>query len=89
MEGINVLWISLAAFLGGALSGTVGYLSAGEQFAFRKYCATLITALIAGIGFALAYQLSGSEVTWVDILTAVFAGAGGDALVNRIAKLKT
>ena len=89
MEGINFLWIALAAFLGGTLSGLVGWLTSKESFIVKKFLATLITALIAGFGFALAYQFSGAEITWVDLIAAVFAGAGGDALVNRIAKINS
>ncbi len=91
MDNVNVLWIALSAFFGGILSGTIGFLDAkkvGELFDWTKLIATVITALIAGIGFALVYEFTNDAVTWVDILQAVFAGAGGDALVNRIGKLK-
>ncbi len=82
----EVLWIALAAFTGGLLSGLVGWATSTEKFNFRKFLVTVITAFIAGIGFALTYQISADKVAWPDILAAVFAGAGGDALINRIGK---
>jgi fluoride ion exporter CrcB/FEX len=91
MDNISILWIALAAFFGGFLSGLIGLADAikiGEKFIWSKLLTTIITAFIAGIGFALVYQFSGDRIGWVDILQAIFAGAGGDALVNRIGKLK-
>jgi hypothetical protein len=82
----TILLIAVAAFVGGIISSLVGYLTSGEAWSTRKFVASLLIVLIAGVGFSLSYQLSGSTITWADLLTAFFAGAGGDALINRIAK---
>lgn len=80
---MNVLWISVAAFLGGIASGTLGYLDSGEAFQLRKFMASVVRALIAAVIFAISYTYN-NHVTPIDFGIAFIAGAGVDVLGNRV-----
>jgi len=80
---MDVVWIGVAAFLGGIVSGVLGWLDSGEAFEIRKFSASIVRALFAGLGIAVAYSYANS-ITALDIVVAILAGAGFDAGVNRI-----
>jgi len=82
---ITIVYITWAAFGGGMLAAGLGYLESTEPFNPKKFGASAIRALIAGILFAMGYSLTGSGITALDILIAVVGGAGVDSLGNRIA----
>jgi hypothetical protein len=77
------LYIALVALLGGLVAAFLGWLESGEPFDPRKFGGSGIRALVAGIIFAVGYQLSGS-VTLLDLFYAFLGGAGVDVLGNRI-----
>ena len=81
-----VITIAVAAWIGGLVSGLVGFWKSGEKFDWKKFGCTALTALIAGAAFAIGYKLAGQTVSWLDIAIAFVAGAGADTLVNRIGK---
>lgn len=78
------LYIALAALLGGLVAALLGWLESNEAFDPRKFGGSAIRALVAGIIFAVSYELSNS-ITVMDLLYAFLGGAGVDVLGNRIA----
>lgn len=75
--------IALAAFGGGILGALLGFFDAHEAFDWRKFGKSVIVAILAGIGFALAYPfVDGIGIR--DILLAIASGAGADSVVNRL-----
>ena len=80
---MDMLYIALAALLGGLVAALLGWLEGGEPFSPRKFGGSVIRALIAGIIFAGGYQLSGS-VRILDLFYAFLGGAGVDVIGNRI-----
>jgi hypothetical protein len=83
---MDMLYIALAALLGGLVAALLGWLESGEPFSPRKFGGSVIRALIAGIIFAAGYQLSHGWVTVLDLFYAFLGGAGVDVLGNRVAK---
>ena len=80
---MNVIWIVLSAFIGGLVAATLGWVDSGEPFAPRKFASSTIRAVIAAIGFAVAFNYS-NHLSPLDILYAFLGGAGVDVLGNRI-----
>lgn len=81
---MGIIYVSLSAIAGGIASAFLGWLDSGEVFVGRKFAASVLRSLVAGIVFAIGYTLSGN-VTIMDIVIAFVAGAGVDVLGNRIA----
>jgi len=77
-------YIALAALLGGLVAALLGWLESNEPFNTRKFGGSAIRALIAGILFAVGYQLSGT-FGLLDLFYAFLGGAGVDVLGNRVA----
>ena len=78
------LYISIAAVLGGLAVALLGWLDSNEPFDVRKFGGSVIRALIAGVIFAVGYEMSDSA-GWRDLFYAFLAGAGVDVIGNRIA----
>jgi hypothetical protein len=78
------LYIALAGLSGGLVAALLGWLESGEPFNPRKFGGSVIRALIAGIIFAVGYQLS-EPFGILDLFYAFLGGAGVDVLGNRIA----
>lgn len=78
----DIILVALAAFIGGVLSAILGWLDSQEPFNPRKFAKSLGFALVAGLGFAVAYNFS-DGVTIRDLITAFLGGAGWDAVTNR------
>lgn len=74
--------IGLAAFCGGILAAVLGWLESQEAFNPRKFGASLIRALVAGVLFAIAYDY-GESINTLSILIAIAGGAGVDVVGNR------
>jgi hypothetical protein len=77
------LIIALVALLGGMVAALVGWLDSKEPFDERKFGGSAVRSLIAGIIFAVGYQLS-DGVNTLDLFYAFLGGAGVDVLGNRI-----
>jgi hypothetical protein len=77
-------YIALASLSGGLVAALLGWLESGEPFNSRKFGGSVIRASIAGIIFAVGYQLSG-PLGILDLFYAFLGGAGVDVLGNRIA----
>ncbi len=80
---MNLIYIALAAFVGGIFSSLLGFLDAKEAFDVRKFFASLLRALVAGIGFAVVYTYIGN-VGVLDLAIAFLGGAGIDAGGKRL-----
>lgn len=80
---MNIYIIAVAAFVGGVVSSLLGWFDSQEPFAPRKFGASLVRALVAGIGFAAAYQYA-NGLSPIDLALAFLGGAGVDVMGNRI-----
>jgi hypothetical protein len=80
---MNVLYIALAALLGGIVTALLGWLESSDSFSIRKFGGSLIRSVIAAAVFAAGYQLTGSFGI-IDLLYAFLGGAGVDVIGNRI-----
>ena len=80
---MNIIWIAVGAFVGGIVASILGWLDSGEAFAVRKFGASLVRSLVAGIAFAVAYTYSDS-LSPIDFGIAFLGGSGVDVLGNRI-----
>jgi len=77
-------YIALTGLSGGLVAALLGWLESGEPFNPRKFGGSVIRALVAGIIFAVGYQLAdGTGI--LDLFYAFLGGAGVDVLGNRIA----
>ena len=76
--------IGVAATIGGILSALLGWLDSQESFDIRKFTASMVRAIVAGIIFAVGYEYGGKQITLIDLFVAFLAGAGFDAGLNRI-----
>ncbi len=81
---MGILYVALSAFGGGIVASIMGWLDSGDEFISRKFVASVLRALVAGIVFAISYSLVG-KVSVMDIIIAFAAGAGVDVLGNRLA----
>lgn len=81
---MDVITIGVAAFLGGMICSILGWLDSQETFDGRKFSASAVRALMAGLIFAVGYNYVGGQITIIDIIAAFVAGAGFDAGGNRI-----
>ena len=61
------LYIALAALVGGLVAAMLGWLESKEAFDARKFGGSAIRALIAGIIFAVSYDLSNSLTLPTDL----------------------
>ncbi len=78
------LIIALVTLLGGLVAALLGWLDSKESFDVRKFGGSAVRSLIAGIIFAVGYQIS-DGVNTLDLFYAFLGGAGVDVLGNRIA----
>ena len=81
---MEVIWIGLAAFVGGIAAALLGWLESKLPFDPRKFGSSAVRALVAGIGLAAVYEY-GDSITPIDLLLAFLGGAGVDVVGNRIA----
>jgi len=80
------LWLALAAWVAGILVALLGYLDSKEKFDLRKFFASVIRSLIAGIIWAAAYPLK-EELSWPVVLGAIASGPFFDTVINRVGAL--
>ena len=80
---MNILLIGASALVGGMVAAVLGWLDSGEVFKARKFSASIVRALMAGVVFAVGYTYTNS-LSPLDIGIAFIGGAGVDVLGNRI-----
>ena len=80
---VAVLYIALLACAGGIVSALLGWLDSGEAFIPRKFMASVVRALVAGVVFAIGYSFA-NGISILDLFAAFLGGAGMDVLGNRI-----
>lgn len=80
---LELLWLVIAAFVGGILAALLGWHKSGEPFHPLKFLASVLRALLAAFVAAVSYPLIG-PVTVPILIGAVLAGAGVDSLGNRM-----
>lgn len=80
---MNVISIGISAFAGGIVAAVLGWLDSQEPFEVRKFSASIVRALVAGVVFAVGYSYT-NGLSPIDIGIAFCGGAGVDVLGNRI-----
>ncbi len=80
---MEIALIALSATFGGIAVALLGWLDSHEPFDSRKFGASIIRSLVAGIIFAISYEFR-ETVSIVDFFLAFLGGAGVDALGKRI-----
>jgi len=87
MEGVKLLYLSLAAIIGGilvALMGAWDALAKGEKWSWPKFGVSIIASILAGASYSyIGSKLPATTDLWLGILTAVGWGAGIDVASNR------
>jgi len=83
MTDMNILLLAILSILGALFSATLGWLDSGEPFHPKKFTASILRAIIAGVISALGFSTLESAGIW-EYFTAFLAGAGIDVFGNRI-----
>ena len=73
-----------AAFLGGVVTALLGWTESNLPFNVKKFMSSVIRALIAGVGIAVAFNY-GETIGPLSYFIAFLAGAGVDVGGNRVA----
>ena len=80
---VNLIWIACAAFLGGMATALIGWSEQGTPWNAKKFIASLIRSLVAGVGVAVVAYYSEPTAPIVYLL-AFLSGAGVEVGGNRI-----
>lgn len=80
---MEVIYIAIAAFIGGAVAALLGYLEKSKPFDVKKFLASMVRSVFAAAGFAAAFNYA-EAITAISFMTAFLGGAGVDVLGNRI-----
>lgn len=90
MEGVDLIWLALVAWLGGVLLATVGGLNAlakGQKWSWPVYGVSVIVALFSGASYAaIATQEEGVPFA-LALLLALVWGCGNEGVANSGLKL--
>ncbi len=81
---MNIWLVALAAFGGGLVVALLGWFDSKESFNKKKFGASIIRSLIAGVIWAATYAVSDLPREKI-LLYAFLGGAGFDVLGNKIA----
>ena len=79
---LEILAIAVVSVLGAVVSATLGWLESEESFDMRKYSASLIRAVFAGLVNAFGFSTVQQIDMWMYIV-AFLGGAGIDVLGHR------
>lgn len=87
MNDLSIALLTLASIAGTLLAALLGWLDSGEAFVGRKFTASILRAIVAGIVTAVGFIFGSTAETAgaLDYILAVLAGAGIDVLGNRLA----
>ncbi len=83
---VDKIWLALCAWGAGIIVAFLGFLDSNEKFDARKFGASVIRALVAGIVWAFSYPATG-VLTFAAILGAVASGPFFDTVINKIGSL--
>ena len=86
---IFLVLVAIASALGSITSGLLGWIDSNEPFNGRKFASTVITAIVAGIGFATVFVITPDMTLYLQILSLflVFgSGFGADAARSKVSK---
>lgn len=84
---MDKLWLALAAWGAGVLVALLGWLQCSDPFNLRKFMASVVRSLIAGIIWAVAYDMNDKPLTFSTVLGAIASGPFFDVLINRVGGL--
>ena len=83
---MDKLWLALAAWGAGIAVAALGWLESKEKFDIRKFSASIIRSLIAGVIWAAAYPLD-KPLSWEVVLGAIASGPFFDTVLNKVGTL--
>ena len=83
---MDKLWLALAAWGAGVAVALLGWLESKEKFEFRKFLASVIRSLSAGVIWAAAYPLD-KPLSWEVVLGAIASGPFFDTVINKVGTL--
>lgn len=86
---INLIWITLAAFLGTMGSAVAGWLDSKEPFNPRQFMSSVYRGLVAVIASDLISHYTSAPLTIAALFYAFTTGAAFDVLGNRLAGATT
>ena len=81
---INLIFIALAAFIGGMAIALIGWTESGTPWDGKKFVSSLIRSLVGGVAIAAAMDFSGANSPIIYLL-AFLSGAGVEVGGNRVA----
>jgi len=81
---INLIWIALAAFVGGMATALIGWAEQNTPWDIKKFTSSLIRSMVGGVAIAAAMDYSGATAPVIYLL-AFLSGAGIEVGGNRIA----
>jgi len=84
MNDISTIILAAASIIGALFSASLGWLDSGEPFNPRKFGASILRTIIAGIIIVGGYSTLPSA-TIFDYFLAFLAGAGIEVYGNRLA----
>lgn len=83
IDNLTLFCVTLTAILGTLTAALLGWLDSGEPFNGRKFAASTLHAVVAGIVIVVGYSFR-TSVDWFDYLIVFLSGAGVDVTLNRI-----
>ena len=84
---MDKLWLALAAWGAGVLVALLGWLECSDPFSLRKFMASVVRSLIAGITWAVVYDMNDRPLTFSTVLGAIASGPFFDVVINRVGGL--
>lgn len=86
METSTVVYVGIAALVGGTLNALLGWAKQSPPVAWdwRSFITSFIAALIGAGGIAVAFNYSGIQNLALALIAAALSGAGVTSAVSRI-----
>jgi hypothetical protein len=85
-----LIWVAIAALLGGLSNALLGWTQTDQPFVWRKFWSSAIASFIGAVVVAVSFNYTGAEDTGlISFLTSLFvgflSGAGVSAGASRVA----
>lgn len=80
-----VVYIGIAALVGGIVNGLLGWLNTTDPFVLRKFLSSVIASVLGAAIIAISFDLSGTSNLVASLFVAFLSGAGVSAGTSRVA----
>ncbi len=81
---INIIYITLTAFMGGVAVALLGWTQQGGPWDWKKFLASIVRSLVGAVAIAATLDYSGATAPLVYFI-AFLSGTGFEVGGNRIA----